>query len=173
MLMECLFTVCVLMITLSFLVGFMMLSALSINDTMIYLHEEAKYNQIQSVFENDLFVRRHSEINKASNGQDKFNIGFWEMTDGELKYLIYDFHLQNKSLKIRRITRSCFNQEDLTGKESKVYCQRMIENISNGIYSTPNQPKYQQDYSQFCDGNASFNGDIINVKLGDYHYVFN
>ncbi|MEA1883185.1 MAG: hypothetical protein U9N62_01520 [Thermotogota bacterium] len=145
---------------------------MELGDLMDDIYIRSKYDQIQMIFENDIFIRRHSKISTASNGKDKFCIGFWENTLGELKYLIYDFHLQTDSEKIGRITRNCFNQKDLAGSESGVYCQRMIANVSNGIYSTPNRVKYQQGYSEFCKGEVSFNGDLINVNLGDYHYVF-
>ena len=172
MLVECLLSVCILMVTLSFLVGFLGMCNMELNDLVDGIHIRSKYNQIQMIFENDLFIRRHSRISTASNGKDKFCIGFWEYTDNELKYLIYDIHLQTNSEKIGRITRNCFNQKDLASSESAPYCQRMITNITNGIYSTPNQVKYQQDYSEFCKGEVSFNGELINVNLGDYHYVF-
>ena len=172
MLVECLISICVLMVTLCFLMGFLGTSSMELYDLIDEINEQAKYNQIQMVFENDIFIRRHSKISTASNSKDKFCIGFWEYTEGEMKYLIYDFHLQNESTKIGRMTRNCFNQEDLSGSESGHYCQKMITNVSNGIYSTPNQVKYQQDYSQFCKGDIVFDGELINVNLGYYHYVF-
>lgn len=172
MLVECLLSVCILMVTLSFLVGFLGMYNMELGDLLEDIHIRSRYNQSQMIFENDIFIRRHSTISTATNGKNKFCIGFWEYTEGELKYLIYDIHLQNDSEKIGRITRNCFNQQDLTGSESGPYCQRMIANVSNGIYSTPNQVKYQQNYSEFCKGTVSFNGALIHVNLGDYHYVF-
>jgi len=173
MLVECLLSVCVLMVTLFFLIGFLGMCSMELYDILDDIDERTKFNQLRMVFENDLFIRRRSLISIATNGKDKFCIGFWEYSEGELKYLIYDFHLQEDNTRIRRLTRNCFNQQDLTGTESRVYCQRMISNVSNGIYSIPNRAKYQQDYSQFCNGDVSLNGESIKVNLGDYHYVFN
>jgi len=172
MLAECLISICVLMITLCFLFVFLGTSSMELYDLINEINEQAEYNQIQMVFENDIFIRRRSNINTATNGKNKFYIGFWEYTEGEMKYLIYDFHLQNNSTKIGRMTRNCFNQEDLAGSESGNYCQKMITYVTNGIYSTPNQVKYQQDYSQFCKGDIVFDGELIYVNLGEYHYVF-
>jgi len=173
MLVECLISVSIMMVTLCFLVGFLNDCSADLYDLIFELEERTEFNQLRMLFENDLFIRRQSKINTATNGKDRFCIGFWEHTEGDLKYLIYDFHSQNNSTEIGRFTRSCFNQDDLTGSVSGEYCRMMISNISNGIYSTQNQVKYQKDYSEHCKGHLSIDGNFIRINLGDYRYVFN
>ncbi len=172
MLVECLFCVYVLMISLCLLVGFLGMCSMDLFVIMDDMKTRSEFNQLRMVIENDLFIRRRSAISTATNGKDKFYFGFWEYTEGEMKYLIYDFHLQADSNRIRRLTRNCFNQDDLSSDESGIYCHRMISNISKGIYSTPNRIEYQQDYSQFALGDIAFDAQHITIKLGDYHYVF-
>src|SRR6056297_2318236 len=142
MLVECLLSVCLLMVTLSLFIGIITMCCITLCELTQEMQERAAFNQLRMVFENDLFVRRRSPISMATNNVNRFCIGFWEEVEGEKKYLIYDFHLINDSKSIGRLTRNCFNQEALNSSETRVYCQRMISNITNGVYTKPNQVKF-------------------------------
>ncbi len=124
------------------------------------------------LIESDLFVRRRSEISVATNGKERFCIGFWEQSDGEKKYLIYDFLTRPASSTIVKFYRSCFNQDALTSLETSSYCWMLISKISNGEYEMQNQLKYIVDYSQFCQGYIEKDGTLIKLQLGDYRYAF-
>ena len=155
-----------------FLVGFLGTCSLEFSDLIFELDEKSNFNQLRMLFENDIFVRRRSKISVATNGKDKFCIGFWEYTEEEMKYLIYDFQTQKKGNIITRFTRSCFNQKDLANSGNGGYCLNIINKISNGVYTTQNQIKYRKDYSEFFNGSMDIAEDNVRINLGDYRYVF-
>ncbi len=172
MLIEGLFSICLMMLVMCLLGGFMVSFVSDYCGMIDELDQRTTVNQLRMLIESDLFVRRRSEISVATNGKERFCIGFWEQSDGEKKYLIYDFHAQPDSNNLIRLYRSCFNQEDLQSSETGPYCHMMIAKITSGEYRTQTQFKYMEDYSQFCQGHFENDNGIIRVQLGDYRYAF-
>jgi len=172
MFIEALFSICFVMVVICSLVGFMINTVLNYGQIIGDMGQKIMFNQLRMLVESDLFVRRRSEFSVATNGKERFCIGFWEQSDGEKKYLIYDFLTLPASSTIIKFYRSCFNQDALTSLETSSYCWMLISKISKGEYEMQNQPKYIVDYSQFCQGHIEEDGDLIKLKLGDYRYAF-
>ncbi len=136
------------------------------------LKAKSQYNQLKMLIERDFFIRRRSQIECAHKDAKKFCMGFWEESDEELKYIVYDIHIKpdSENGEVVFFRRYCMNQDTLNG-EYETYCEAIIHHIAMGTYIVPNRV-YYNDFTELFKGTVYTDGEVLNFNYGDYQYTF-
>lgn len=133
-------------------------------NSVVDISDKNSFDQVRAIFESDVFVRRQSKIAYASNQKGDICMGFWEKTLGELKYLVYNFRVDEKGKNLKDIFRHCLNEN---------CSENIANNIDKGIYSLPSKSMANRlTLNDYATGTVIVEGNLIKIQLGDYSYAF-
>ncbi len=133
-------------------------------NSLIFIHDKNTFDQLRIIFEGDVLVRRQSKIAYASNKKGDICMGFWEKTLGKMKYLVYNFRVDENGKNLKSVLRHCVKED---------YAENICENIKNGIYSSPSPSiSSRLSLSNYATGTISVEGGLLKIQLGDYSYAF-
>ncbi|HPJ89582.1 MAG TPA: hypothetical protein PLO84_10735 [Thermotogota bacterium] len=172
MLAEGIIAITVLAIVLSLFFGVAVWTRNTAFERFYELRDRCNANQLKLLVERDFFIRRRSPVKCAHRCDERFCLGFWEESDDELKYIIYDVRVTPDSDSHEAIffRRYCMNQNTLNG-ELKGYCRNIITAISNGTYVSPTRV-YYNDFTELFEGTVYTDGEVLNFNYGDFEYAF-
>ena len=135
------------------------------------LEERGRKNEMKMLIEKDLFARRRSGISRVSSGGIKHCMGFWELSEGEEKYVIYHFLSDEDDRTCKEFRRFVINQKTLADPDKGLYAGELIMKIENGTYVRPNHKVYNRDFTRDFTGHVFVENGRFRLEYGDYSYT--